>query len=85
LPLEDVWFQAADGTRLFSWHVEAQADPLVMVWCHGNAVSIIPRLENLKLLYPLGPLVFLFDFRDYGRSRSLRPSEAWLYQDAPGA
>ncbi len=85
LPLEEVWFQAADGARLFGWYVEAQADRPVILWCHGNAGNIIHRLENLKLLYQLGLSVFLFDYRGYGRSQSLRPSEAGLYQDALGA
>lgn len=85
LPLEDVWFQAGDGARLFGWYVEAQADRPVILWCHGNAGNVIHRLENLKLLYQLGLSVFLFDYRGYGRSQSLRPSEAGLYQDALGA
>lgn len=85
LPLEEVWFQAADGARLFGWYVEAQADRPVILWCHGNAGNIIHRLENLKLLYQLGLSVFLFDYRGYGRSQSLRPSEEGLYYDALGA
>ena len=84
LPLEDVWFQAADGVRLFGWYVDVQADRPVMLWCHGNAGTIINRLENLKLLYRLGLSVFLFDYRGYGRSQG-RPSEEGLYQDALGA
>ena len=36
LPLEDVWFQAADGARLFGWYVEAQADrPVILFAAHG--------------------------------------------------
>jgi len=31
LPLEDVWFQSADGTRLFGWYVEARADAAVVL------------------------------------------------------
>jgi uncharacterized protein len=84
LPLEEVWFQAADGARLFGWYVEAQADRPVILWCHGNAGNIINRLENLKLLYQLGLSVFLFDYRGYGRSQG-KPSEEGLYQDALGA
>lgn len=85
LPLEDIWFQAADGARLFGWYVEASATSAVMLWCHGNAGNIIHRLDNLRCLYQLGLSVFLFDYRGYGRSQSLRPSEAGLYQDALGA
>ena len=84
LPLEDVWFQAGDGARLFGWYIEAQADRPVILWCHGNAGNIINRLENLKLLYQLGLSVLLFDYRGYGRSPG-KPSEQGLYQDAFGA
>ncbi|WP_455378163.1 alpha/beta hydrolase [Petrachloros mirabilis] len=85
LPLEDVWFQAADGTRLFGWYVEAAADRPVVIWFHGNAGNIIHRLDNLRHLHRKGLSVFLFDYRCYGRSQSLRPSEEGLYQDGFGA
>jgi pimeloyl-ACP methyl ester carboxylesterase len=84
LPLEEVWFQAADGARLFGWYVESQADRPVILWCHGNAGNVIHRLDNLKHLYKLGLSVFLFDYRGYGRSQG-RPSEEGFYQDALGA
>lgn len=85
VPLEEVWFRAADGVRLFGWYVEAAADRPVMLWCHGNAGNISHRLENLKLLFQLGLSVFLFDYRGYGRSQAVRPSERGLYDDAYGA
>ena len=84
LPLEDVWFQSADGTKLFGWYVEARADTGVLLWCHGNAGSVIHRLENLRELYRLGLSIFIFDYRGYGRSQG-KPSEDGLYQDAIGA
>jgi len=84
LPLEEVWFQAADGARLFGWYVESSTTNGVVLWCHGNAGNIINRLENLRELYRLGLSVFLFDYRGYGRSQG-RPSEEGLYQDAMGA
>lgn len=85
LPLEDVWFQASDGVRLFGWYLEASADRPVILWCHGNAGNVINRLENLKLLYQTGLSVFLFDYRGYGKSQRDRPSEKGLHQDAIGA
>lgn len=85
LPLEEVWFGAPDGIRLFGWYVEAAADRPVVLWCHGNAGNIIDRLENLTLLYQLGLSVFLFDYRGYGKSQGARPSERGLYHDAYGA
>ena len=84
VPLEDVWFQSSDGTKLFGWYVEQAATSAVVLWCHGNAGNIINRLENLRELYRLGLSVFLFDYRGYGRSQG-SPSEEGLYQDALGA
>lgn len=84
VPLEDVWFQSGDGTKLFGWYVAAQADRPVILWCHGNAGNIINRLENLRELYRIGLSVFIFDYRGYGRSQG-KPSEEGLYQDALGA
>lgn len=85
LPLEDVWFQASDGVRLFGWYAETAADRPIILWSHGNAGNIINRLENLKFLYQIGLSVFLFDYRGYGRSQHVRPSEKGLYEDAYGA
>lgn len=79
-----MWFQSADGVKLFGWYVEARADAGVLLWCHGNAGTIINRLENLRELYRLGLSVFLFDYRGYGRSQGT-PTEDGLYQDAVGA
>ncbi len=84
LPLEDVWFKAADGTRLFGWYVQASAQAPVLLWCHGNAGNITHRLGNLAQLFRLGFSVFLFDYRGYGRSHG-QPSEAGLYRDAVAA
>jgi uncharacterized protein len=85
LPLEDVWFHAADGAKLFGWYVEARADRPVIVWCHGNAGNIVNRLDNLRFLFRQELSVFLFDYRGYGRSQGPRPSEQGLYLDAIGA
>ncbi|MGQ0811522.1 MAG: alpha/beta hydrolase [Nitrospiraceae bacterium] len=84
LPLENVWFRAADGTKLFGWYVESSATPAVILWCHGNAGNIIHRLDNLQELHRIGFSVFLFDYRGYGRSEG-RPSERGLYSDAVGS
>ncbi len=84
LPLEDVWFQAEDGTKLFGWYVQASSAAPVLLWCHGNAGNVIHRLDNLAELYRMGLSVFIFDYRGYGRSAG-KPSEEGLYQDALAA
>ena len=85
LPLEDVWFQAADGAKLFGWYVDAGEDRPVIIWCHGNAGNLVHRLDNLRFLFQRDLSVFLFDYRGFGRSQAARPSEEGLYLDAIGA
>jgi fermentation-respiration switch protein FrsA (DUF1100 family) len=84
LDYEDVFFAAADGFRLHGWWVP-QAGAPVLVWFHGNAGNISHRLENLQLLRELvGVQVFIFDYREYGRSQG-RISREGTFADAAGA
>jgi fermentation-respiration switch protein FrsA (DUF1100 family) len=84
LEYEDVWFAAADGVKLHGWWVPQPGAP-VLLWFHGNAGNISHRLENIKLLLDLvGVQVFIFDYREYGRSQG-RISREGTYKDAAAA
>lgn len=84
LNYENVWFSAADGVTLHGWWVPGPRAETVL-WFHGNAGNISHRLDNLRLLHDhLGVNIFLFDYRQYGRSQG-KASEAGLYADARGA
>ena len=68
LTYEDVWFSAEDGVKLNGWWVPRPGAP-VFLWFHGNAGNISHRLENIKLLVEeVGVQVFIFDYREYGKS-----------------
>ncbi|MHB9074783.1 MAG: alpha/beta hydrolase [Desulfobaccales bacterium] len=84
LEYEDVWFETADGVQLHGWWVPATGAP-VLVWFHGNAGNISHRLENIQLLHDLvGVQVFIFDYREYGRSQG-RISREGTFLDAAAA
>jgi uncharacterized protein len=84
LEYEEVWFTAADGVRLHGWWVP-QAGAPVLVWFHGNAGNISHRLENIKLLHDLaGVQVFIFDYREYGKSQG-KISREGTFKDAAAA
>ena len=84
LEYEDIAFEAADGVQLHGWWVPAAGAP-VLVWFHGNAGNISHRLENLKLLHDrVGVQVFIFDYREYGRSQG-RISREGSFLDAAAA
>lgn len=84
-PIEEVFFHAADGTRihgLFAEHPNAREVALV---CHGNAGNVASRMESLSILYQAHQLsVMIFDYRGYGKSDG-KPDERGILQDARAA
>jgi uncharacterized protein len=81
---EDVFFPAADGTRLHGWWVPGPDSRGVIVWFHGNAGNISHRLDNLRrLLDTVGFSIFIFDYREFGRSEGTI-SKAGTFLDAEG-
>jgi hypothetical protein len=84
LKYDDVYFEAADHVKLHGWWVPKAGAP-VLVWFHGNAGNISHRLENIKLLHDrVGVQVFIFDYREYGRSQG-RISREGTFLDAAAA
>lgn len=84
LEFEEVWFAAEDGVRLHGWWVPRPGAPL-MLWFHGNAGNISHRLENIKLLHDLAEVqVFIFDYREYGKSQG-KISREGTFKDAAAA
>jgi fermentation-respiration switch protein FrsA (DUF1100 family) len=84
LEFEEVWFTAADGVRLHGWWVPRASAP-VLLWFHGNAGNISHRLDNLKLLHNLAEVqVFIFDYREYGKSEG-KISREGTFKDAAAA
>ncbi|MBW1992040.1 MAG: alpha/beta hydrolase [Deltaproteobacteria bacterium] len=84
LDYEEVFFPAEDGVKLHGWWVPREGSP-TLLWFHGNAGNISHRLDNLKLLWELtGVQVFIFDYREYGRSEG-RISREGTFKDALAA
>lgn len=84
IPLQDVYFKSADGTRLHGWYLEGRSQAAPILWCHGNAGNISHRLENMLLLAERGIGFLIFDYRGYGQSSGI-PNEAGLYADGQAA
>ncbi|MEJ2199546.1 MAG: alpha/beta hydrolase [Desulfuromonadaceae bacterium] len=84
LAYQEVYFAAADGTRLHGWYLPGDPNRPLILFCHGNAGNISHRLDNLYLLHQLGPSLFIFDYRGYGLSEG-KAGETGTYSDARGA
>jgi hypothetical protein len=84
LEYEDVVFPAADGVLLHGWWVPRPGAP-ILLWFHGNAGNISHRLENIKLLHDWAEVqVFIFDYREYGKSQG-KISREGTFKDAAAA
>jgi fermentation-respiration switch protein FrsA (DUF1100 family) len=85
LAYEDIYFTTQDGLRLNGWWVPGTGSPLTILWFHGNAGNISHRLDNITLRHDrLGTNIFIFDYREYGRSEG-RASEEGTYHDGDAA
>ncbi len=87
LPYDDIFFPAADGTKLHGWFVPSSKPETktTLLWFHGNAGNISHRLENLALLHRyLEISIFIFDYREFGLSAG-HISKAGTFLDSRGA
>lgn len=82
---EDVRLQTADGVGISGWFVPHPQPRGTVLFLHGNAGNISQRLDTLALLHRLGLNTFIIDYRGYGRSDPVQPTEPGTYHDAEAA
>jgi uncharacterized protein len=91
LKYDEISFDATEtGTlRLNGWFIPADrnapyaADTLLLL--HTGSGSLSDTLPQLQALHQLGINIFAFDYRGFGKSANIHPSEASTYEDADGA
>jgi len=85
LEFEDVWFNAADGTRLHGWYCPCESPRAYVLFAHGNAGNLATQASLLDYLHDsMHVAVLAFDYRGYGRSEG-RPSVEGALDDARAA
>ena len=91
LPFEDIHFFATETgqPQLNGWWIPAAPDARysrsTILYLHGATGSLSNTLPDLQALHALGINVFAFDYRGYGKSIFLHPSEQTVYEDADAA
>ena len=91
LKYDEISFDATEtGTlQLNGWWIPADpnapyaADTLLLL--HNGSGSLSDILPQLEALHKLGINIFAFDYRGFGKSANIHPSEASTYQDADAA
>jgi uncharacterized protein len=71
----DGWWIPADGTEA--------SDTLLFL--HDGSGSLSDTLPQLQALHKLGINIFAFDYRGFGKSVNIHPSQASTYEDADAA
>jgi fermentation-respiration switch protein FrsA (DUF1100 family) len=83
--LEEVRLTAADGTAIHALWAPQPGAELALLYCHGNAGSLLHRPGAVvELRKALGLSVLIFDYPGYGFSAG-KPSEAGCYAAADAA
>ena len=84
---EEVWFETADGVKLYGWLFRASESPAAatVVYFHGNGGNLSYCDWVGAGLAARGFDVLLFDYRGYGRSHGEPTDERKLYADADAA
>jgi uncharacterized protein len=91
LKFDEISFDATETgiLQLNGWWIPADpnahhaADTLLLV--HNGVGSLSDTLPQLEALHKLGINLFAFDYRGFGKSANIHPSEASTYEDADAA
>ncbi len=65
---ENIFFTAADGTKLHGWFFRQTQAAKTILFHHGNAANLTSRLGLIQLQLRAGASVFIYDYRGFGRS-----------------
>ena len=82
---QNVWFRAADQTKLHGWYFPHAEPKRLVVYCHGNSEHVADQVNLVfRLQSHLQATLLVFDYRGYGRSRG-KPHENGCIQDGLAA
>ena len=85
LPYEDVYIMTHDDVHLNAWFVKQRSFQQcpTLIFLHGNAGNIGDRLQNAYGLYEnVRCNILMVDYRGYGKSDDVTPTEDGLINDA---
>ena len=84
-PCESVRLTSGDGVGLHAYFVPAPARRATLLFLHGNRGEASTRLPRARALAELGLDVLVLDYRGYGLSDPVAPSEAGARTDVRAA
>jgi pimeloyl-ACP methyl ester carboxylesterase len=83
---QDHWVRVGEGQQLHGWYLESP-DPRapVLLYLHGARWNLTGSATRIERWRRLGFSVLAVDYRGFGRSANVAPTEAYAYEDAEAA
>jgi pimeloyl-ACP methyl ester carboxylesterase len=88
LTYDEISFDATETgvLQLNGWWIPAEHNATgTLLLLHDGAGSLSDTVPKLAALHGLGTNIFAFDYRGFGKSVTIHPSEASTYEDADAA
>jgi uncharacterized protein len=83
---QDQWIPVGDGQKLHAWWLPAaKADAPTVLYLHGARWNLTGSVSRVERWRSLGFSVLAVDYRGFGESTDIAPTEAFAYEDAEAA
>lgn len=82
-PLQEQWIPVAGDQKLHAWYIAGpRADSPALLYLHGARWNLSASATRIDRWRELGFAVLAVDYRGFGKSTQVAPSEAYAYEDA---
>lgn len=84
LNYQEVWIPVSQKERIHAWWIPGEGKYTVL-YLHGNGINVGANVAHANRFHKLGFSVLLIDYRGYGLSEGVFPTESQVYEDAETA
>jgi hypothetical protein len=83
---DEHWVPVGEGQKLHAWWLKSEnPNAPVVLYLHGARWNLTGSVTRIDRWRQLGFSVFAVDYRGFGKSADVAPTEAYAYEDAEAA
>ena len=85
-PIQEQWIPVGDAQKLHAWYIAGpRPDSPAVLYLHGARWNLAASVTRIDRWRQLGFAVLAVDYRGFGQSSHVTPTEAFAYEDAEAA
>jgi alpha-beta hydrolase superfamily lysophospholipase len=85
-PVQEQWIPVGDQQKLHAWYIEGpNPQAPAVLYLHGARWNLSASVTRIDRWRQLGFAVLAVDYRGFGKSSDVAPSEQYAYEDAEAA